>query len=175
MLSDNPLRTLARWLTALALTATLTGCGNYALTLNEQVVYMPPSLLRDIDVADERLRVCIEQTIQDQRITEARQLKHLNCSSAGIETLAGLERFNALEELNLASNALAEAPELAKLSRLRILVLRDNPLTDAAPLLSLLRLEQLDVSDNPALPCGDLAQLADVMNGELTLPEQCES
>jgi Leucine-rich repeat (LRR) protein len=135
---------------------------------------MPPSMFTDYDVPDHRLRGCLVQTISDQQVTEAAQLRHLNCSSAGISQLTGLTRFHALEELNLASNNLREVPELATLSRLRILILRDNPLTDASPLLRLLNLQQLDLSQTPDLTCPDVLQLAEGFTGELILPEQCQ-
>lgn len=155
---------------------TLSGCGNYNVSVNERSVYTPPALFKDYQLADEPLRVCVRQTIEDARVTRAGELEQLNCASAGIETLEGLGTFRKLEALNLPDNQLSAVDELARLSRLRVLILRDNDLQSAEPLLSLLRLERLDLTGNPDLDCRDLEQLAATLadnDGELKKPEHC--
>jgi hypothetical protein len=163
-------------LCALLVTATLVGCKTYSVSLNNNVVYTPPSLFKDYEIADSRLRDCVEQAIVDKQVTKAGDLKQLNCSHAGIASLTGLEKFYAIEQLNLAENKIASVAPLSSLGQLSVLILRSNNLTTAEPLLHLLHLKQLDVSENDKLACRDLQQLqANFRTGELalTLPAQC--
>jgi Leucine-rich repeat (LRR) protein len=162
---------------ALLITAALTGCKTYSVSLNNNVVYTPPSLFKDYEIADSHLRDCVEQAIVDKHVTKAEDLKQLSCSHASVASLAGLEKFYALEQLNLAENNIASINPLANLGQLRVLILRSNNLTTAEPLLHLLHLQQLDVADNNKLACRDLQQLqANFHAGELALalPAQCE-
>ncbi len=171
-----PIHAMTRFTLLLFGLVLLSGCARYSVSVNERLVYTPEPLFKDYRIADEPLRNCVEQTIKDGRITRAAELRRLNCSSAGIANLAGLERFHALEEINLPGNQLTQVPELARLSQLRILILRDNDLVSAAPLLSLLQLERLDLSENPNLPCTDLPQLARTLGdngGRLIKPQHC--
>ena len=154
----------------------LGSCKNYSVSLNDNLVYTPPALFTKFTIADERLRTCVEQTIIDKHISKAEDLQQLNCSNAGIVSLAGLETFTAIEQLNLSENALTSVSQLSNLAQLRQLSLRKNNLTHAEPLLHLLHLTLLDVSENKNLSCGDLHQLvSNFHKGELTatLPEQC--
>ena len=162
---------------AVILATALSGCKTYSVSVNNNVVYIPPSLFKDFSIADTHLRDCVEQTIIDKKITKAEDLKHLNCSNAGINNLAGLEKFHSIEQLNLAENNISEIAQISNFSQLKVLILRKNNLTNAEPLLHLLQLQELDVSDNKNLPCRDLQQtLANFHQGDLkvTLPEQCD-
>jgi len=161
---------------ALMLAALLVGCKTYSVSLNNNVVYVPPSLFKDFSIADAHLRDCVEQTIVDNKISKAEDLKQLNCSHAGINNLAGLEKFYAIEQLNLAENNLVNVAQISNLGLLKVLILRKNNLTNAEPFLHLLHLKELDVSDNEKLPCHDLQQmLANFHQGDVKviLPEQC--
>ena len=143
------------------------GCKNYSVSVNENVVYTPPSIFKDYQIADAQLRDCVEQTIYDL---------HVNCSNAGIKSLAGLDKFFALKELNLADNQLADISEIGKLGRLEKLVLSNNQIKNPAPLLHLLHLNQLHLDKNPSLTCKDLQQLQQNLNNQkldLILPAQC--
>lgn len=167
--------------TYVALVSALTGAFlssacSYSVSVNDNIVYTPEPLLTDYEIVDNNLRQCIEQTISDKKITAARQLTLLNCSNAGIATLAGLERFDALEELNLASNQLQSLAPLARLSQLKVVILRENKLNDIVPLLALLKLTQVDLTQNAQLNCADVNQLAAnmrEMHAEIYKPEQC--
>ncbi|HSC69261.1 MAG TPA: leucine-rich repeat domain-containing protein [Cellvibrio sp.] len=154
----------------------ITGCKNYSVSVNENVVYTPPSLFKDYQLADSKLRDCVEQTIVDLHITQAEDLTRLNCSNAGVKSLAGLEKFFALKELNLADNLLADISEIGKLGRLEKLVLTNNKIKNPAPLLHLLHITQLQLDDNPEMTCNDLLQLQQNLKNqplELLLPKQC--
>lgn len=154
----------------------IAGCKTYSLSVNNNVVYTPASLFKDFTIADTHLSACVEQTILDNRITKAEDLKQLNCSHAGINSLAGLEKFYAIEQLNLAENNLQTIKPITTFSKLKVLILRKNNLTSAEPLLHLLALREVDLSDNAKLGCGDLKQFAaNFHQGDLklVLPEQC--
>ncbi len=162
---------------SLFLVASFTGCKSFSVSLNNNVVYTPLPLFKDFAIPDTHLSDCVEQTINDKKITKAEDLKQLNCSNAGITSLAGLEKFYSLEELNLAENNLQSISALRNFSKLQVLILRKNNLTSAEPLLGLLALRTLDVSENTKLSCGDLKQLARNFNKEdlkLIAPEHCQ-
>lgn len=153
----------------------LSAC-SYSVSVNDNVVYMPPTLFSDYRIADTNLAACVEQSITDQNITNAKALKRLNCSNAGIQSLTGLGIFSGLEEVNLAQNAIKNIDEIALLTQLRVLILSENPLQSAAPLLSLLQLRSVNLDKAPALTCGDIQQLEQNWAGlENTLikPSQC--
>jgi hypothetical protein len=165
-------------LCALFIIANLVACKNYSISVNDNLVYTPPTLFTAFSITNEHLRNCIEQTINDKQITKAEDLKELNCSHAGITNLAGLEKFSAIEKLNLSENALVTVPQLINLTQLKVLILRKNNLTNAEPLLHLLHLKEVDISENKNLVCGDVKQLINNFNkGDLTiiLPEQCKA
>ena len=152
------------------------GCKNYSVSVNDNIVYTPPPIFKDYQLADAQLKRCVEQTIYDLHITSAEKLTHLNCSNAGITSLAGLGKFFALKELNLANNQLTDISEVGQLGRLEKLVLSDNKINNPAPLLNLLHLEQLHLANNPTMGCDDLRQLEKNMTHQavdLILPEQC--
>lgn len=159
------------------LVSLIAGCKTYSVSVNNKVVYTPPSLFKDFTIADAHLRACVEQTILDNQITKAEDLKQLNCSHAGISSLAGLEKFYAIEQLNLAENSLQSIVSITNFSKLKVLILRKNNLTSAEPLLHLLALREVDISDNAKLACSDLKQVATNFHQgdlKLTLPEQCK-
>lgn len=161
----------------LLLASLLAGCKTYSLSVNNNVVYTPPPLFKDFVINDPHLRSCVEQTILDGHITKAEDLKQLNCSHAGINSLTGLEKFYGIEQLNLAENALQSIAPLSNFSQLKVLILRKNNLTSAEPLLHMLGLRELDIADNAKLACSDLKQLAaNFHQGDLKLilPEQCK-
>ncbi len=155
--------------------ACLFGCKNYSVSLNNKTVYTPAPLFDNYQLADAKLKGCVEQTIHDLHITKAEELTRLNCSNAGISSIEGLDKFFALTELNLANNRLTDINSLAKLGRLEVLVLKNNQIKNPAPLLNLLHIQSLDVTRNP-MTCKDLYQLSKNLQDQkpdLKLPEQC--
>ncbi|WP_062066458.1 internalin [Cellvibrio sp. OA-2007] len=152
------------------------GCKNYSVSVNENVVYTPPSIFKDYQLADAHLHNCVEQTIYDLHITSAEELTRLNCSNAGITSLAGLDKFFAMKELNLADNQIIDISQIGQLGRLEKLVLTNNKINNPAPLLNLLHLAQLHLDNNPQMTCKDLHQLQQNLNHQkldLKLPAQC--
>jgi Leucine-rich repeat (LRR) protein len=152
-----------------------TGC-SYSVSLNDRVIYDPPGLFKDYQIADRTLAQCVEQHVVDKKITDPRQLTRLDCSHGGIVSLAGLESFSAIEELNLANNQLTDLTPLSKLSHLRVLILRENPISSIAPLLALLQLQQLDIDETAISDCRDVQQLENNLAGSdysLQKPPAC--
>lgn len=152
------------------------GCKNYSVSINKNVVYTPPSLFKDYQLIDTQLHGCVEQTIIDLQITNAEELTRLDCSNAGIKSIAGLNKFFALKELNLANNQLMDISAIGQLGRLEKVTLTNNKIKNPAPLLHLLHLTQLHVGNNPQMTCKDLEQLQQNLNNQaldLILPKQC--
>lgn len=167
-------------LSVLALTlmcsAGLISCKNYSVSVNDKTVYTPAPLFKNYQLADAKLKDCVEQTITDLHITKAEELTRLNCSNAGISSLTGLDKFFALTELNLANNLISDIDTLGNLGRLEVLVLTNNHIKNPAPLLNLLHLQTLELGNNPAIACKDLYQLTRNLSHQkplLNLPEQC--
>lgn len=154
----------------------LPGCKNYSVSLNDRTVYTPAPLFTNYQITDEKLHACVEQTIYDLKITKADELIRLNCSNAGISSLAGLDKFFALTELNLANNQITDIGTLGKLGRLEVVMINNNAITNPAPLLNLLHIQMLDITQNPGMTCKDLHQLAENLQHQkpdLKFPAQC--
>lgn len=149
----------------------LCACQGYDFTVNEKVVYTPTPLFHDYTTPDPGLNSCLEQAINDGRITNAQQLTTLDCSFAGIENLEGLSAFTGLTALRLSANKIRNLVELNKILTLETLYLDDNQIVDPVPLNQLPVLHDLDLSGNPALQCplpGSLAHVTIVK-----LPQHC--
>ena len=161
---------MMRWLLATLLLLSA-GCSDLDFKVNDQVVYSPRPLLSGFELADAALQACVEQAVVDQKVTLAKDLHILNCSHAGITTLAGLDTFSGLKQLKLSANAIRNLAPLGKLSSLEALYLDDNQVVDPIPLYDLLSLNILDLSGNKSLQCP--AGNALFRLDELTLPEHC--
>jgi len=146
-------------------------CGSYDFTINDKVIYTPEPLFTDFAVPDPALRKCLKEAINDQKATSASELSSLSCSDAGVESLAGLSTFTALEQLTLSSNNIVDITELAALTVLQVLYLDDNQIIDPVPLYDLPALHLVDLSSNPHLLCPASGSLLRVTT--LTLPSHC--
>ncbi len=135
-----------------AATLALGACNRYQFTLNEAVLHSPPQLFTAYQLQDQGLRRCTDQTIKDQGITRADQLRLLNCSNGEIITTNGLEIFSQLETINLAN----------------------NQLTNIDTLLILPQLQSVNLADNPALDCQVVAKLGDQVRGRFIPPSHCQ-
>lgn len=153
-------------------TALLTACNSVDVTLNDALIYEPPRLLRDFAISDPGLKSCIQQQIEDRKITSAGDLTDLNCSSAGITSLDGLATFPGLQRLKLSDNRILNLVELGRLTGLAGLWLDGNRIVDPVPLTALNALTELDLSGNPNLQCPDAGAFPGIKH--LTLPEHCQ-
>jgi Leucine-rich repeat (LRR) protein len=153
----------------LTITTLLAACADYRYTFNERVVYEPPPLLRDAAVDDPALASCLLQTFEDQRITAAGELRELRCSSAGIESLAGLQRYRGLARLNLDRNRLHDVEPLAALPALEAVSLRENHLQRLGAMACPPRLQRIALAGNEQLDCRELDALrrcgVDIVDG----------
>jgi len=153
-------------------TALLAACTSVDITLNDALIYEPPRLFRDFAVSDPHLKSCIQQQIEDRRITAAEGLTDLNCSSAGITSIDGLATFTGLQRLKLSDNRILNLVELGQLTGLVGLWLDGNRIVDPVPLAALDNLAELDLSDNSNLQCPGAGAFPDIEH--LTLPEHCQ-
>ncbi len=108
------------------------GCSQYAFTINDQEIYAPPPLFSDYKITDPNLRECVKQTILDNNITSADQLTQLGCSSAGIETIEGLNQFTKLSLVDLRNNPIEDLSPLLLCDDLEKVLLKPNSVADCA-------------------------------------------
>lgn len=139
--------------TSLIITAfLLAGCDGYIYTFNKQPVFDPPVLFSDYKIPDPALKTCIDQAIIDQQVVSPDKLTQLNCSSAGIADLTGLEIFTGLTHINLSQNSLVEIKPLLFLSRPAV----------------------INLENNDQLFCTDGQLLAKLASDSVKLPSHCE-
>lgn len=139
--------------TSLILTALLlAGCDGYIYTFNKQPVFDPPVLFSDYKIPDPALKTCIDQAIIDQQLVSPAMLTQLNCSSAGISDLTGLEIFSGLTHINLSQNSLVEIKPLLFLSRPAV----------------------INLENNDQLFCTDGQLLVNLVSDSVKLPNHCE-
>jgi Leucine-rich repeat (LRR) protein len=152
-----------------------TGCTaleQYDITINNVTVYEPVASPAVQGVEDPALEDCLQQTLEDTQASEPNTLERLNCSNAGISTLAGLEQFQNIRSLKLSGNRIRNLLVLERLTKLQQLWLDGNDIVDPIPVLRLSSLRQLDLADNPRLQCP--AHPAIPASMELTLPGHCK-
>jgi len=149
----------------------LAGCQQYDFSVNERVVYSPRPLLTDFQVEDPALRACLEQAINDNKISSTGELQTLDCSGAGVRSIGGMGSFSSLSWLNLGGNALTDIRELAVLLELRSVMLDDNRIEDAAPLYRLPELAVVNLDGNSSLRCPQPGHWPSLER--LTLPRHC--
>jgi Leucine-rich repeat (LRR) protein len=158
---------------ALATAALLGSCADYRVTVNERVVYTPAPLFTGYRIPDPALAECVEQHIADAGVTAAAALDVLNCSHAGVESLAGLEVFSRLVRLKLSRNRIEALQPLADMTALQELHLDGNRLDSIDPVRGLPELEYLDLRDNPQLRCASLDGFLGRPDLELRPPAHC--
>lgn len=160
-----------RMLLGLGMGLALSACQHYDFSVNERVVYSPRPLLTDFRIPDPALRDCVEQTINDNRISSLGQLQELACSGANIKSLEGLGHFSSLTRVDLAGNAITDIGELRVLLELRAVLLDDNRIEDASPLYRLPELSIVSLEGNNGLRCPGPEPLQSLQ--QLTLPRHC--
>ena len=151
--------------------ALLSGCSTYDVTVNDRRVFTPRPLFTDYSISDSALAGCVGQSITDQQVTSASELRTLRCSNAGITSLAGLETFTALDRIDLRDNAINDIAPLATTSAVQVLLLSGNDIVNPVPLYKLPAVIQLDLQGNARLLCPDRSALFSVE--QLQLPRHC--
>ena len=108
----------------------VSGCAKYSFDINNNQVYVPPTIYTDFDLPDPALKTCIKQAIRDQNISSPSELKNLQCSYSGIQNLEGLDQFSRIEKLSFKGNQLTSVDYLLLLTHLEYLDISENPITD---------------------------------------------
>ena len=150
----------------------IAACESYDFTVNENLVYSPKPLFSDFEAADSALQQCLEQAVVDGKITSASELHILNCSHAGVNSLAGIERFTGISRLKLSSNSIRDISPLAALTILEVALLDNNQLIDTTPLVQLSALRELNLVGNDELLCPSDSKLMTVET--LLVPGHCK-
>lgn len=170
----KPFRTGLSATSALISIALMTACstlGQYDITVNDVTVYDPASPLRVDGIEDTALRNCLQQTADDTGAKEPSDIMSLNCSDAGITSLAGLSQFDQIRLLKLNDNAIRNLLELERLEALEQLWLNNNDVVDTIPVLGISGLRTLNLQGNPRLQCPPSDKILPTL--QLTLPEHC--
>jgi Leucine-rich repeat (LRR) protein len=135
------------------------GCQGYSYTLNDRTVFEPPPLFAAYAIEDPALSACVQQAIEDGEIRAAEQLQDLNCSSAGLRSLAGIEVFSGLKRIGLDGNRLESLAPLASLAGLELVQARSNRLRELDPALCQGAKKRLAVAGNDTLTCAGIDTL----------------
>lgn len=150
---------------------TMTACSRYSISVNDNVVYEPPTLFHAFNTPDDSLRQCINNTIEEGRLTSAEQLKQLVCPTGHIVELQGIETFMNIEQLGLANNAISSIAPLEKLPHLKQLNLSNNDIRDFSVIFQLKELVYLNVEGNNHANCDSLVQRE--QRFEINMPDHC--
>ena len=155
----------------IATIAGVSGCADYSVSVNNNVVYTPPALFQDFSVEDKMLENCLQENIIDQNVSAAEQLTILHCSNSSIQSLAGIGLFSNLQQVDFSHNMIEDLSPLTDLAELTTLIFNSNEITSLTPLASLGLVERAELNDNPALQCSDQA----IFNNRVwQLPKHCK-
>ena len=150
------------------------GCaelGQYDIKVNNVTVYEPSAPYRVSGIEDPALAACLSQSLLDIDARMATDLMALNCSDAGIQSLAGLEQFTQIQSMKLSSNDIRNLLVLARLTALNQLWLDNNDIVDPIPVLRMSHLKELNLADNARLQCPDPKEVPRHLS--LNLPDHC--
>ena len=152
----------------------VTGCaelGQYDITVNDVTVYEPSAPYSVNGIEDPALAACLTQSLLDIGARAATDLVALNCSDAGIQSLAGLEQFTQIQSMKLSSNNIRNLLVLERLTVLHQLWLDDNEVVDPIPVLRMTNLKELNLAGNPHLQCPTREEFPRYLS--VTLPDHC--
>ena len=164
---------LARGLLVILLVL-VTGCaelGQYDITVNDVTVYEPSAPYSVNGIEDPALAACLTQSLLDIGARAATDLVALNCSDAGIQSLAGLEQFTQIQSMKLSSNNIRNLLVLERLTVLHQLWLDDNDVVDPIPVLRMTNLKELNLAGNPHLQCPTREEFPRYLS--VTFPDHC--
>ena len=150
------------------------GCAEleqYDITVNDVTVYEPSAPYKVSGIEDPALAACLAQSLLDIDARAATDLVALNCSDAGIQSLAGLEQFTQIQSMKLSSNDIRNLLVLERLTALNQLWLDSNDVVDPIPVLRMTNLKKLNLADNPRLQCPVREELPRYLS--VTLPDHC--
>jgi Leucine-rich repeat (LRR) protein len=147
----------------------------YNYTFNDNVVFSPnPSLTGTGAVLrDSALQGCLNQILQAAGQTDPATVKLLACPGSGVETLAGIETLQQLEQLELSDNRIEDISPLSQLKNLRVLGIRNNRFSSISALQDLSLLRFVSLQGNDRIPCSQLETLKARLGNTLSSPDQC--
>ena len=119
-----------------------------------------PSTVGEIVFLDDNLRECVTSVYEPS--TAVADVVELNCQSAPIATLTGIEWLPQLKIMRLGGpNTITDLKPLAKLAGFSVLSLygESQELVDVTPLLLAPAFTELFVENGPILDCGGVADL----------------
>jgi Leucine-rich repeat (LRR) protein len=145
----------------------------YTVKLNDNVLFTPSEALRNAVTEDPGLQACLDQAMKRNEQTDPAAITLLACPGAGVETLAGIEALEKLEQLELSDNAIANLSPLLQLKNLRVLGLRNNRVGDIRPLADLPILRFLSLEGNDRIPCRQLDAFASKLGNTFGRPQSC--
>jgi Leucine-rich repeat (LRR) protein len=158
----------------LALCLLLGGCRQaYTVKLNDNVLFNPSESVRNAVTQDPGLQACLDQAMERTQQTDPAAITLLACPGAGVETLAGIEALQNLEQLELGDNAVANLSPLLALKKLRVLGLRNNRVGDIRPLEQLPILRFLSLEGNDRVPCRQLDAFEARLGNTFGRPQAC--
>lgn len=158
----------------IGLCSTLGGCLHpYTVRLNDNVLFSPSEAIRNAVTQDPALQACLDQTLERMEKTDPATITLLACPGAGVETLAGIEALENLEQLELSDNAIVNLSPLLRLRNLRVLGLRNNRVGDIRPLADLPLLRFLALEGNDRIPCRQLDAFAARLGNTFGRPQSC--
>ena len=134
----------------------------------------PPKLFHDYAIADDALRACVAQAIEDQHIIQPDALRDLNCSNAGIVNLSGIEVFAHLQRLGLDDNKVSDLAPLYALQKLELLQIRNNTLRNVSTQLCQGAGKQIALAGNAGLDCARLAAVTECGVKLIDKPSHCQ-
>ena len=146
--------------------------GQYDITVNNVTVYEPSAPYTVSGVKDSALTACLTQSLLDIDARMPTDLVSLNCSDAGIQSLAGLEQFTQIQSMELSSNDIRNLLVLERLTALNQLWLDNNDVVDPIPVLRMIALKELNLAGNPRLQCPDPEDVPRHLS--LNLPNHCK-
>jgi Leucine-rich repeat (LRR) protein len=115
----------------------------------------------------------MDQTLERAQQTDPATITLLACPGAGVETLAGIEALQNLEQLEVSDNAITNLSPLLTVKNLRVLGLRNNRVGDIRPLEQLPILRFLSLEGNDRIPCRQLDAFAARLGNTFGRPQGC--
>lgn len=131
----------------------LGACSSYQVSVNDNVVYDPPTLFADYSISDKTLKECVRATISEQKAVSAEEIEKLICPAGNIKKVSGLQVFTNLKQIGLAGNNIKNITPLKALTKLQQADLSGNAIRDVTPLKSLKELNYINLSANRGLDC----------------------
>jgi Leucine-rich repeat (LRR) protein len=110
--------------------------------------------------ADANLQNCIDNTVAANGWTFAHELTEaVDCSSASIQNISGIENLTALKSLNLINNSITDINPLVGLGVIQRLLISNNTINNIQSLSSLTSLSFINISNNSIVNVQPLSNL----------------